>query len=826
MTLMKRWSFGDFVFDLDTHELRRAGRPVSLSPKAFQLLGILVESRARALSKAELQARLWPGTFVVEKNLTNLVSEIRAALDDPAEQPGFIRTVHRFGYAFCEAAASEDQTGDARIGSESTTHSSVLDARHHNLPVPLTNFVGRCQEIARLQRLVASTRLLTLTGAGGCGKTRLALELAGSLLDHFPDGVWWVDFAPLSDPNLLEQSVASALGVREGPTRPIRESVTGYVRGRQLLLVLDNCEHMIAACAHLVETLLQTGRRLSILATSREGLRISGETIWRVPSLSVPEPLQLVPVDALLQYDAIDLFVERASAVDPGFTVTETNAPAIASICHRLDGIPLAIELAAARVNVLSVEQIGDRLNDRFRLLTGGARTTVARQRTLKAAVDWSYDLLSDSERELLRRLSVFAGGWTLEAAEKVTSSVGSGAEGVLDLLSRLVDKSLVNVDGDNAAIRRYRFLETVRQYARDRLLQSGEAGHSRDGHLTCFRELAQRADPELNGAGQIAWLNRLQLELDNLREALEWALADPARGDQSLDLASALLWFWVKRGYLREGQEWLERALSASRTPSSTLRAKALTSLGCLTFFQGDLARTRELLDESASLGRACGDLGAIGFALGMNALAALELGDITAGARLAAEGRDAARASTRPWLQGPSLTCLAYLAMHEGDLVCAGQLHEEALEVSRGHGEKWGVATSLTDLALLRVVQQRHGQARTLCAEGISLYREFGDRLGIAWCLGILSAAESADGHAVRAARLWGAMEGLLESVGAPLQAVYKRWIGDRYLDPMKESLGESAYRAAVAEGRGISLPAAIQLGLLVSSRGDEVG
>jgi non-specific serine/threonine protein kinase len=810
----KRWTFGDFVLDLDTRELAREGTPVSLSPKAFQLLGILVESYPRALSKNELQDRLWPGTFVVEKNLTNLVGEIREALGDDPVHSRFVRTVHRFGYAFREPAATDARSGGVRAHTNGAT-SALAGAPGHNFPGQLTNFIGREREIAELLRLLPSTRLLTLTGTGGCGKTRLALEVAGTLLDRFRDGVWFVGLAALSEPSLVSQTVASVIDVREGPNRPIGDALADYVRNRQILLILDNCEHLITACAHLAEALLHAGSQLSILSTSREGLGILGETIWRVPSLSLPDPFQPVSAETLARCDAVGLFIARAAASEPAFTVTGANAAMVAEVCHRLDGIPLAIELAAARLKVLSIEQIHSRLNDRFRLLTGGSRTAVARQRTLEATVDWSYDLLSDPERRLLRRLSVFAGGWTMEAAEDVCSGDGSEREEVLDLLSRLVDKSLVNVDSDIDERRRYRFLETMRQYARERLLQSGEAEPLRDRHLAFFHELAQRAEPELTRADQVSWLNRLHREHDNLRSALERCLTATQRGDQSVEFAVALFWFWMKRGYFREGQEWLERA-TANSNVSAALRAKALMALGTMTFFQGDLARTRALLEESATLGRAAGDLSVVAFSLGMSSLAALESGDMAECARIATAGQTAARASATPWVQAPALACLAYQAMHEGDFDRAGLLLEEALELSRRQGDKWGMGISLGDLALLRVVQHRYAQARALCAEGIALSREFGDRRGIGWCLGILSGAEAADGHALRAARLRGAMEGLLESVGAPVQASYDLWIGDRSLDAMKDSLGDSVFQAAVTEGRTMSLARAIQLGL----------
>lgn len=806
---MERWTFGDFVLDRDIRQLIRGGVPVSLSPKAFQLLGLLVESYPRALSKTELQDRLWPGTFVVEKNLTNLVSEIREALGDDPATPCFIRTVHRFGYAF---HAATSMAGDDRDPWP-----------RHNLPAPLTNFIGREREIAELLQLVPAARLLTLTGAGGCGKTRLALEVAARLRERFPDGVWQVDLSPLTDPALVTQAVASVFGIREGPHHPLSAALPGYLRNRHTLLVLDNCEHLIAACAHLADTLLRAADRLFMLATSREGLGIAGETVWRVPSLSLPDPAH-GPAETLLRHDAVRLFIERASAVDPTFSINAANAAVVADVCVRLDGIPLALELAAARVKVLSIAQIQARLHDRFRLLTGSSRTAVARQRTLEATVEWSYRLLSGAERRLIRRLSVFAGGWTLEAAEEVTAEDASERDDVLESLSRLVDKSLVNVDSDSDGNRRYHFLETVRQYARERLFEAGEAERVRNRHLAYFHALVRRAAPELTSAEQVVWLHRLQREHDNLRLALEWCLEPPDRGVQGMELAEALGWFWLKRGYLREGQAWLERALAKSDGAPPVLRARTLMTLGFVQFFRGDLDRSEALLEQSAALGRTEDDLDIVAFSIGIGAMAALERGDVAASARLAAESLAAARASTHPATQGVPLSCLAYLALHEGDYDRAGLLLEEALDCSRRQGEKWGMGISLFDLALLRVLQHRHDEARALAAEGIGLYTEFGDPLGIAWHLGILSAAEAAEGRMLRAARLRGAMEGLHDSVGATIQVSFKHFIGDRSLAAMKSGLGESGFHAAVAEGRAMSLSRAIQFGTTAPSSLDE--
>jgi non-specific serine/threonine protein kinase len=799
---MERWTFGDFVLDLGTRELVRAGTPVSLPPKAFQLLGLLIECHPRALSKAELQDRLWPGTFVVEKNLTNLVSEIREALGDDPATPRFIRTVHRYGYAFCATPSREN--GDR-------------DIPRHNLSAPLTNFIGRDREIVELLRLVPASRLLTLTGAGGCGKTRLALEVAGRVLDRFPDGAWLVDLASLADPNLLTHAVASVFDVREGPNRPILDALSSYLHKRQLLVILDNCEHLVSPCAQLVDTLLRAADRATILATSREALGIAGEVVWRVPSLSLPDLSRPSSVETLLQHDAVKLFVERASAVESMFAMTAANAAAIAAVCVRLDGIPLALELAAARVKVLSPTQIQARLNDRFRLLTGGSRTAVARQRTLEATVEWSHGLLSAAERRLLRRLSIFGGGWTLEAAEGVAPDDEGERDDVLESLSRLVDKSLANVEHDGEGLRRYHFLETVRQYARERLFESGEAERLRDRHLKFFHDMVRRAEPELVGADQIVWLDRLQREHDNLRLALEWCLATPQRGVQSMELAGALRWFWLKRGHFREGQAWLERALASGRDAAPpALRAATLTYLGFLTFFQGDCERTQALVEESAAIGGAEGDLTVVAFSLAIGALAALERGDVALCSRLAADAQAAARASAAPVVQAMAISCLAYLAIGEGDFDRAGRLHEEVLDVCRRLGEKWGIGIALSDLSLLRVLQRRHDEARALCAEGIDLHREFDDRRGIAWCLGVLSVTEAAEGRALRGARLRGAMERLLESVGAPIQASFNQLIGDRSVETMRADLGDGAFHAAVSEGRSMPMAKAIQFGL----------
>ena len=409
MARVARWAFDDVLIDNDAREVRRNGVPVPLSPKAFQLLGILVSARPKALSKQELQEHLWPDTFVVEKNLTNLVSEIREKLDDDPAHPRFIRTVPRFGYAFVHPPSTEPGGADAAAGG------GVAQSRRHNLPNARTSFIGRERALADLVSRASDTQLLTLTGVGGCGKTRLALELGRRLIDTFDDGVWFVELSGVAEAALIEQSIASALDLRQQPPASLLQLVSGFLRSRRALLILDNCEHLIADCARIADALLTAASGLTILATSREPLAIDGEAVWSVPPLSLP-PADDQPVDAIEECESVRLFLARAAAVDSAFRITDGNRSATVDICRQLDGVPLAIELAAARLTVLSVEQIRERLADRFALLQRGSFTVPRRQRALEASVDWSYDLLAVPERLVFQRLAVFPGGATIDA--------------------------------------------------------------------------------------------------------------------------------------------------------------------------------------------------------------------------------------------------------------------------------------------------------------------------------------------------------------------------------------------------------------------------
>ncbi|MGQ0716102.1 MAG: ATP-binding protein, partial [Pseudonocardiales bacterium] len=483
-----------------------------------------------------------------------------------------------------------------------------LDTIPNNLPGELTSFVGRRAELAQIGEPLQRARLLTLTGAGGCGKTRLALQAAADAMDRHPDGVWWVELARLADPALVPAAVIGALGLREVPGRALLDTLVEYLRTRQTLVVLDNCEHLLAACAEFADALLRACPSLTILTTSRAPLGVPGEVTWRVPSMSLPTEPAREPIEALRLSDAVALFIDRAMQVRPGFAITSANAPAVAQICHDLDGIPLAIELAAARVRMLAPEQISGALSDRFRLLTGGARTVMPRHQTLAASLDWSHELLGDGERALLRRLSVFAGGWTLDAAEAVCPGEGIDRYDVLDLLTGLVDKSLVTTD-EQGTETRYRLLETVRQYATARLADAREVDALRDCHLAYHLALAQDTAPQVLGAGRDdPVLQILATELPNLRAALERATV--TNPDAALRLVDALTLFWLFTGRYREGDAAYARALDSAGEEPTPLRGRALAGRGnLLARHGGGYEAAYRWAQAALEIGKACSD-------------------------------------------------------------------------------------------------------------------------------------------------------------------------------------------------------------------------
>ena len=497
----------------------------------------------------------------------------------------------------------------------------------HNLPAPRTSFVGRESEILEVKRTLATTRLLTLTGPGGSGKTRLALEVARDLVSAYPDGVRLVKLAPLSDPELVAQAVAGALEVSERPDQRLADTLVDDLRDRRLLLIMDNCEHLVEAAARLIDDFLYSCPRLRVLATSRELLGISGEVNRVVPSLSLPENGEST-IESRMRYEAVRLFVDRARLRLPDFELTRENEGAVVRVCRKLDGIPLAIELATARMGALAVEQVAQRLEISLDVLKGASRGAAPRQQTLRATLDWSHRLLSETERTLLRKLSVFAGGWTLEAAEAVCSGEGIEQDDVLDLLSTLVDKSLVVARMGTDGAMRYWMLETIRHYAREKLEESGEAGETRGRHAAFFLALAEEAEPELSGNQQGLWVERLEGEHDNVRAALSWVL-EREEGELGLRFGGALWRFWTARGYISEGLGWLESVLARSGSRVTPPRVKVLEGIGWQFQALGDYERARATYEEMLGLSRELGDKGNVATALNSLGTVAAQQGD-----------------------------------------------------------------------------------------------------------------------------------------------------------------------------------------------------
>jgi non-specific serine/threonine protein kinase len=682
----------------------------------------------------------------------------------------------------------------------------------HNLPVQLTSFVGREREIAQVKGFLSTTRLLTLTGAGGAGKSRLAFQAAAAALDDFADGVWAVELASIADGALVPPAVASMLSVSEQPGRPISDTLADYLRPRALLLVLDNCEHLRGSCAQLVNALLLECPAVRILATSRVPLSVPGETLWRVPSLSLPDMRRVPSFDYIRPYEAVRLFVERARSVEPAFELASDNAPTVAEVCRHLDGIPLAIELAAARIRVLSVEQIAARLGDRFRLLTGGSPSALPRHQTLRATMDWSYGLLPANERVLLRRLSVFAGGWTLDAAEAVCSGGGIDPTAVLDLLAQLVDNSLVVVEMQRVQTR-YRMLETVREYGRTRLREAEELDTIRRRHRDWYLDLAEQADARLRGPEEDAWLTRLEADHDNLRAAMEWSKGQAGGAEAELRLARALEWFWYLLGHWSEGRARLEEVIARSADAALPGLPKVLVGTVRLAYRQGDIGRAKMLCDRGLALCRQLGDKPGAAQFLVWSAIIAIAEAHHQDAAPLVEEALALCREVGDRWWAVEALAILGTLAMIRGDYERASDSHTESLAISRETGNTNNMTYALRGLGVLAVRQGDWRRAMTHYTECLRLCRGGVKTPGvIAECLEGMARAASLQSAHERAAILFGAAEALFQLLGGHLPLWADEAGHDRYVASTRGGLGETAFAAAWERGRAMTLDQAV--------------
>ena len=679
-----------------------------------------------------------------------------------------------------------------------------LEAFTHNLPSQLSSFIGREQEIGAARRLLGETRLLTLTGTGGAGKTRLALQVAAEVIEDYADGVWLVEMAPLSDPALLAQAVAVVLGIGEGGgERALAETLTDALRPKSLLLVWDNCEHLVDACAHLAEALLRACPGLRLLATSREALEIGGEAVLPVPPLALPPDALTATAEALANCDSVRLFVERATAVQPTFHLGAGNIAAVAQVCARLDGIPLALELAAARVKTLSAEQISSRLDDRFRLLTGGSRTALPRQQTLKATIDWSYDLLAAAEKVVLRRLSVFAGGWPLEAAESVCAGEEVEEWEVLDLIARLVAKSLVVAESPEEGRVRYRMQENLRSYAQERLAEAGEVEALSARRRDWFLALAEEAEPNLSGPEQGSWLNRLERDHDNLRAALAFSHDYADGGEAGLRLAGSLWKFWYMRGYFSEGRGFLERALARSGDIDPVLRAKALRRLGTLTEAQ-DHTTAVSYYEEGLSIYKSLND--DFGIALTLNSLGniASSQGDWVNARDYYEQGLVVFRARGDEGRTAVLLMNTGIVANHQKKYAEACLLYEESLAIFRRRQDLGPLSAVLLNLGDLACNRKEYILARTYLFEGLQVADKLGEKVCIASILTMLGYTAWPMGQYELAAKLFGAAKSIRTSAGFSL-APHDQSSLEENVAVVRAKLGEEDFQTAWRQGEG---------------------
>jgi len=673
-----------------------------------------------------------------------------------------------------------------------------------NIPVPLTSFIGREKELKEIARLLSSSRLLTLTGPGGVGKTRLAIQTAHGTIKEFKDGVFWVGLVALSDANLIPQEIAHSLRVRETANEPLMDTLGAYLKTKEILIVLDNCEYLIKACAQYVEQLLAACPKLKILATSIETLGLFNETIWQVTPLPLPEMRHSLSLQELRGFAGIELFEERARHAKPDFALDEKNARSVAEICQRLDGIPLAIELAAARLKVLSVDEIALRLDDRFSLLTAGSRTAIPRHQTLQATIDWSFELLTVPEQSLFRRLSVFAGGFTLEAAEEVCSRDVKPSD-ILDLLGRLVDKSLVIVEADSE-IRgtRYRLLETIREYAREKLESFGETDMTRDRHLEFFKRLAEAAELHHFTSEQLVWFERVETEIDNMRAAMDWSMASADSKDSSagawrqelgLRLMGALMWFW-HRNYAREASERLKQMLAMNDQPTLG-RARALYSIGFLYWTVNNFPEARRSLGEALTISRTLDDRPTLARSLGyLGAVAAAE-NDYASAQPLLEESLSIARTLGPVGRKAASwaLASLGDVYFSQGDYSRSKTLYEEAVALTKEAHEKNMLGLMIRRLGYIALRQLDNSRASEYFVESLKLNQVIGHSVGLCASLTALANFAMAQGKPSQAAQLYGAVESHLNHLSSPLF----------YSDKIEYELGVSNLRKQL---RGVAL------------------
>ena len=838
----RNYRFGDFTLDAGRGTVLRAGQEVKLRPKVYDALVYFLENRGRLIGKEELNQALWPDAFVTDDSLVQCLVELRRALDDRDQQ--ILKTVPRRGYIF---------VADMGVPVEGTPAESTPG--RYRIPLPRTPLIGRERELAAVRQLLLdpAIRLVTLTGAGGSGKTRLGLQAAIELAAHFESRVYFVSLASITDPDTVATAVAESMGIPQAGGRPVRDLLKEHLResgASAVLLLLDNFEHILPAASLVVE-LLEASSALKVLATSRAALRVYGEHEFPVPPLPLPEPGEIESPEALLRNAAVALFAQRAAAVKPDFTLNAENAPAVAEICSRVDGLPLAIELAAARVKMLPPQAMLVRLQSRLQLLTAGARDLPERQQTLRNTIDWSFGLLNESEQKLLCRLGVFPGGFTLEGAEAVCDTGSDLGAEIFDVMASLVDKSLILQTDHGACEPRFTMLETIREYCLERLGEDGREHAVRRAHAAYCVVLAEEGNPDLGEAERAVWLARCDVEHDNFRAALDF-LFQTADLAWAFRLCLALFRFWEMREHLAEGRARLETALRLSGPEYAKERGKACQYLSAITTAQGDFSAAAWYAEQSLSISRNLGDQWGIAISLNARAIIARDRGDYAASqsnleealvcwralgdpvavarclhnlANLVKGRGDYARArgvlqeaaqifaeigdrSGAAW----SLSQQGDIAREQGDLAAAHDSYGQALAAFRLAGDRWGIARSLTDLGYVACEQSDHETAHAAYRECLEIYTTLGHKRGIARALEGFACSAWARGEPARALSLAAAAARVRQRIGAPLLPLEQSKF-DQSLSVAWQSLDERDSRAAWEQGWAMPLEEAIQ-------------
>ena len=679
----------------------------------------------------------------------------------------------------------------------------------NNLAQQLNSFVGRDRDMEQVRHLLANSRLLTLLGMGGLGKSRLSMQVAAIVLEDYPDGVWFVELAAILDPQMVPQATASVLGVKEEPGGAVLDALTRFVRDRKLLIVLDNCEHVVHACAELAKRLLQAGPQVRLLASSRDALRIAGEAVFQVTPLPPPGQAEH-SVESLLANDAVRLFVDRATAVQPAFRLTGKAAAAVAEICRRLDGIPLALELAAARTRAMPIDVIAARLQDRFKLLVTTDRTVLPRQQTLRALIDWSYDLLPPPEQRLFQRLSVFAGGWTLQAAESVGVGDPIATDDVVDLLANLVEKSLVVLDVDSG---RYRMLDTVRHYAAEQLTLSGDEAATRSRHLAWCMALAEHARAGLTGPEQGRWLGELDCERENMLSSHRWCDRAEDGARQGLQLVFLLKLYWYQSGLLALGHRVTTEALARTRPGDRSLaRCRGLADVGQFCTFMGRYAEARSYLEDSLSLARELGDQNRIAAVLQPLGQACLGEGDVVSAEGYSAESITVARAVGNPRQIATALNGHAQLLRKQRDLSGAEALYAEVVQILNGLGDRESVAIGWLNLAVVAIERSNFEAARALLAQALQVATSLGSQQVGQSTLDELAGLCAAAARPEAAMQLYGAAESQAERSGLRRDSADAAFLLP-LIERARSALGAEVASRLQAEGAAWGYAEAIQ-------------